>query len=171
MLTHNLATAWQWMFTRENPMSRSNLDRRAAIHGHDPIDDFRSWSACRDRAQFHLGRARRAKDRGDYRAATREIERALKCDDTSEAYFLVLGQCHLHGNPVDPAAARQAFERALTINPRNTYTMKLLSNVRQWDGSDEATGATVERAKAAGAAKSVWRRDLGRRRASRVLTA
>ena len=171
MLTHNLATAWQWMITRENSTSRSNLSRRAAIHGYDPIDDFRSWSACRDRAQFHLGRARRAKDRGDYRAAAREIERALDYDDTSEAYFLVLGQCHLHGNRVDPAAARQAFERALTINPQSAYAMKLLSNVRHRDGNDQATGATVKRANAPGAAESVWRRDLRHRGARRALTA
>jgi tetratricopeptide (TPR) repeat protein len=149
MLTHNLATVWQWMFTRESSASRSGLDSRAAIHGYDPVDDARSWSACRDRAQFHLGRARRAKDRGDYRAATREIERALDYDDTSEAYFLVLGQCHLYGNPVDPAAARQAFARALAINPLNTYAMKLLRAANQPDGSDQTAPETLERAKAA----------------------
>jgi Tfp pilus assembly protein PilF len=171
MLSHNLATAWQWMFTRERSVSRSSLDSRTAIHDYDPIENVRSWSACRDRAQFHLGRARRAKDRGDYRTAAREIERALDYDDTNEAYFLVLGQCHLHGNPVDPAAARQAFERALMINPQNAYTLKLLSNVRHRDGNDQPTGATVERANAAGAASSVWQRDLGRRGARRALTA
>jgi tetratricopeptide (TPR) repeat protein len=171
MLSHNLATVWQWMFTRERSVSRSGLDSRAAIHNYDPIENVRSWTACRDRAQFHLGRARRAKDRGDYRTAAREIERALDYDDTNEAYFLVLGQCHLRGNPVDPDAARRAFERALTINPQNAYTMKLLSNVRHGDGNDQATGATLERAKAAGVTRSDWRRDPGRRGARRALTA
>jgi len=151
MLTHNLATVWQWMFTRESSVSRSGLDSRAAIHGYDPVDDVRSWSACRDRAQFHLGRARRAKDRGDYRAATREIERALEYDDTSEAYFLVLGQCHLYGNPVDPAAARQAFAHALAINPLNTYTTKLLRAADHPDASNQTAPATLERAQAANA--------------------
>ena len=171
MLTHNLATAWQWVFTRENSTSRSNLDRRAAIHGYDPIDDFRSWSACRDRAQFHLGRARRAKDRGDYRAAAREIKRALSYDDTSEAYFLVLGQCHLYGNPADRPAARSCFERALAINPRNAYTVKLLLGIYNQDGNDLAARATLERARLAGAPDGVWRRELEQRHSRPALTA
>lgn len=171
MLTHNLTTAWQWMFNRENSASRSGLNNRAAIHGYDPMADYRSWSACRDRAQFHLGRARRAKDRGDYRAATQEIERALEYDDTSEAYFLVLGQCHLYGNSVDRAASRQAFERALTINPRNAYTVKLLLDVYVQDGNDRAVRTTLERARAAGVPDSALRRELGRRVAGRAMTA
>jgi len=171
MLTHNLATAWQWMFTRENSASRAGLDNPAAIHGYDPIDDFRSWSACRDRAQFHLGRARRAKDRGDYRAAAREIERALDYDDTSEAYFLVLGQCHLYGNPVNPTAARRAFQRALAINPLNTYAMKLLLAVDASEASNQAARATLERAKAAGASDSTGQRNLKRHGARRALIA
>jgi Tfp pilus assembly protein PilF len=171
MLIHNLATAWQWMFTRENSPSRSGLDNHAAIHGYDPIDDFRSWSACRDRAQFHLGRARRAKDRGDYRAATREIERALDYDDTSEAYFLVLGQCHLRGNPVDPATARQAFERALAINPRSTYARKLLLEADDADDSKQAASAALKRAKATGAPDNAGRRNPRRQGARQALIA
>ena len=171
MLSHNLVTAWQWMFTRERSVSRSGLDSRAAIHDYDPIENVRSWSACRDRAQFHLGRARRAKDRGDYRAAAREIKRALSYDDTSEAYFLVLGQCHLYGNPSDRPAARRCFERALAINPRNAYTVKLLLEVYDQDGNDLAAQSTLERARLAGAPDGVWRRELEQRRASQALTA
>jgi tetratricopeptide (TPR) repeat protein len=153
MLTNNLATAWQWMFSWGNSASRSDLDSRAAIHRYNPTDDFRGWASCRDRAQFHLGRARRAKDRGDYRTAAREIERALEYDDTSEAYFLVLGQCHLRGAPPDHAAARRVFERALAINPLNPYTMKLLLEAYQADGLERATQTTLERARAAGGAR------------------
>jgi tetratricopeptide (TPR) repeat protein len=166
MVFHNLGTAWQRLLPAQPPIAwrpsrgatfRPSADVEAAIHQYDRIDDFTAWERCRNRARFHLGRARRAKDRNDYRAAAREIERALRYDDTSESYFQVLGQCHLNGSPPDLAAARQALERALEINPRNGYTIQLLLQVYDADGSREAADTVLKRAREAGAPPTIWR--------------
>jgi Tfp pilus assembly protein PilF len=155
MMAHNLVTAWQRILSpRRDAFERR--EARAAIHRYDPIDDFAAWARCRDRAQFHLGRARRAKDRGQYREAAREIERALRYDDTSEAYFQVLGQCLLKQTPPDSVGARRAFERAFALNPRNGYTIRLLLEVYQAECNATAARATIERAQAAGAPPGAW---------------
>jgi tetratricopeptide (TPR) repeat protein len=133
------------------------VDAQAAIHRYDPIDKFTDWARCRDRAQFHLGRARRAKDRGRYEEAAREIERALRYDDTSEAYFQVLGQCHLRGAARNLAAARWALERAFARNPRNGYTIQLLLELHEADGNPAAARNVLERAIGAGAPEPPWR--------------
>src|SRR5918999_2265582 len=104
MMAHNLVTAWQRILSPRGASLQSR-EALAEIHRYDPIDDCSAWTRCRDRAQFHLGRARRAKDRGQFREAAREIERALRYDDTSETYFQVLGQCLLRGRPADFAGA------------------------------------------------------------------
>jgi tetratricopeptide (TPR) repeat protein len=165
MLAHNLVTTWQRLLAPRRADFRPAERGRAAIHRYDPIDDFRAWTRCRDRAQFHLGRARRAKDRGRYREAAREIERALRFDDSSEAYFLVLGQCFLNGSPRDLSAARRALERALAINPRNGYTIKLLLRVYDAEGNAVGARTTLERALAGGAPACPWRDLLERYRA------
>ena len=170
MLAHDLITTWQRMLAPRGAPSHPSPDVPAAIHRYDPIDDFRPWTRCRDRAQFHLGRARRAKDRGRYREAAQEIERALRYDDTSEAYFLVLGQCHFKGTPPDLSSARWALERALTINPRNGYTIRLLLQVYEADGNTVAARTTLERALASGAPTSPWREILERYRQQEPVT-
>jgi tetratricopeptide (TPR) repeat protein len=162
MLTHTLVTAWQRVLTPRGASLALPAEGQAAIHRYDPIDDFADWARCRDRAQFHLGRARRAKDRGRYEEAAREIERALQYDDTSEAYFQVLGQCHLRGRPANLAAARWALERAFAINPRNGYTIQLLLKVYEADGNVAAARITLERAIALGAPEQPWRENLTR---------
>jgi tetratricopeptide (TPR) repeat protein len=146
MLAHSLIDTWRRILCPRGTASHRVRDGQAAIHGYDPVEDFAARAHCRDRARFHLGRARRAKDRGDYRAAAREIERALSYDDTSEAYFQVLGQCHLHGPPPSPAAARCALERAFVLNPHNGYTAKLLLRAYAADGTRAAARAVLERA-------------------------
>ena len=160
MMAHTLGTAWQRILSPRNASCRS--DAQAEIHRYDPIDDFSAWTRCRDRAQFHLGRARRAKDRGQFREAAREIERALRFDDTSEAYFQVLGQCLLHASPPDLAGARRAFERAFGLNPRNGYTIRLLLDVYDRENNPAAARVTIERALSAGAPDGAWRPVLER---------
>ena len=160
MTAHNLVTAWQRILSPRGGPFRPR-EARAEIHRYDPIDDCSAWTRCRDRAQFHLGRARRAKDRGQYREAAREIERALRYDDTSEAYFQVLGQCRLKLASSDRAGARRAFERAFALNPRNTYTIRLLLQAYQAEGNAAAVRATIARAEAAGAPPGAWLPALG----------
>jgi len=160
MLANNLITTWQRMYASRGLAHGALADRQAAIHRYDPIDDYSDWARCRDRARFYLGRARRAKDHGNFRDGVREIERALQYDDTSEAYFQVLGQCHLLSDAPSLPAARQALERALTLNPRNSYTIKLLLQVYEADGNDVAARSTIERALAAGAPIGVWKATL-----------
>jgi tetratricopeptide (TPR) repeat protein len=170
MTAHGFLTAWQRMFNPRGASTRSAGEGRAAIHSYDPIDDFSAWARCRDRAQFHLGRARRAKDHGRYDDAAREIERALRFDDTSEGYFQVLGQCHLYGSRPNRAAARAAFERAFAINPRNGYTIKYLLDLYLPEGNLVGARRTVERAWAAGAPVAHWRAYLERSAADETRT-
>lgn len=161
MMAHNLVDAWQRILSPRG----GAFGRRAAgaeIHRYDPIGDFAAWTRCRDRGQFHLGRARRAKDRGHFRVAAREIERALHYDDTSEAYFQVLGQSLLRCEPPDPAGARRAFERAFALNPRNGYTLRLLIDAHLREGNADGARLAIERARAAGAPPGAWEPVLGR---------
>jgi tetratricopeptide (TPR) repeat protein len=169
MLAHSLLSAWQRVLAPRGAAGRPVTDEPAAIHRYDPIDDYSEWARCRDRAQFHLGRARRFKDRGRYRDAAREIERALRYDDTSEAYFQVFGQCSLRDEPRDPAAARWALERAFSLNPRNGYTIQLLLDLYRDLGNLDAARRTLERALAAGAPSAAWRANLDQLRAGRAL--
>jgi tetratricopeptide (TPR) repeat protein len=155
MMPHDLVTAWQRILSPRGETFRPR-EAGAEIHRYDPIDDFAAWSRCRDRGQFHLGRARRAKDRGQYNEAAREIERALKYDDTSETYFQVLGQCLLNRATPDAAGARRALERAFALNPRNGYTIRLLMDAHLRDGNPEGARITAERAQAAGAPAGAW---------------
>lgn len=163
----SLTAAWQRLLAPRATPTPVAHNGSAAIRRLDPIDDSSDWVRSRDRARFHLGRARRARDRGRYRDATREIERALRYDDTSEAYFLVLGQCQLKADPADPAAARRTFERAFQINPRNSYTLKLLTRCYETAGDLAAAIGTLERALAAGAPAIPWCAELARYRAGR----
>ena len=128
----------------------------AAIHHCNPSRDFGSWSRCRERGQYHLGRARRAKDHGRYGVAIREIERALRYDDTSEAFYQVLAQCYLKRPGSDLEAARRALVRAFEINPRNSYTIEMLSNVCLQARGPASAAAVVESAMAAGAPHGYW---------------
>ena len=160
MMAHDLVTAWQRILSPRRASSQPR-EALAEIHRYDPIDDSAAWTRCRDRGQFHLGRARRAKDRGQYREAAREIERALRYDDTSEAYFQVLGQCLSRLTPPDRAGARRAFERAFALNPRNGYTIRLLLQLHQAEGNAAAAQATIDRAQAAGAPPGAWLPALG----------
>ena len=179
MLAHNLIGTWQriplprqlglqWKHLRDT-LFRPPADGTAAIHGYDPVDDSAAWARCRERARYYLGRARRAKDRGDYRAAAREIERALRYDDTSEAYFQVLGQCQLNGTQPNPAAARCALERAFVLNPHNGYTAKLLLRAYAADGTRAAARAVLERALAGAPPDAPRRGALGRRHDMQLL--
>jgi len=160
MMTHSFLSTWQRMLASRGSDSKPGADKNAAIHRYDPIVDSAAWAHCLDRARFHLGRARRAKDQGKYSEGAREIERALSYDDTSEAYFQVLGQCHLRKAKPDLLAARSALERAFSLNPRNGYTIKLLLQLHQADGNKPAARQLLVRALAAGASLEPWRRNL-----------
>jgi Tfp pilus assembly protein PilF len=63
------------------------------------------------------------------------------------------------------SAARRAFERALAINPRNGYTIKLLLQVHEAAGNAVAARSTLERALAGGAPAVPWRDMLEQYRA------
>lgn len=117
--------------------------------------------AGRDRGQYHLGRARRAKDHGRYDAAIREIERALRFDDTSEAFYQVLAQCYLKRPEPDPPAARRALEHAFALNPRSSFTLELLLRLCEQTGDLLAAAEAVQVALAAGA-PAYWRAAVDR---------
>jgi tetratricopeptide (TPR) repeat protein len=135
-LVRALASACQRLFPRNGTTLPGELGGHAAIHCYNVSENYHAWVRCRERAEFHLGRARRAKDRRNFRTAAREIERALRYDDTNEAYFQLLAQCQLNGLAPDAVAARRTLEHALSLNPRNPFTLKLLLQAHEVAGRE-----------------------------------
>ncbi|MCC7107268.1 MAG: bacterial transcriptional activator domain-containing protein [Chloroflexi bacterium] len=155
MMATEIISAWQRLFSRDATSDRQDTPP-AAIRHDDPLCEDRRRQACRDRAQFHLGRARRAKDHGQYESAIREIERALRYDDTSEAFYQVLAQCYLKRPAADARAAWQALQRAFSLNPRNSYTIDLLLQCCRQTGDCQQAGWVLRAALAAGARREYW---------------
>jgi hypothetical protein len=99
---HALLSARQELFVRTSTLP-GRLAPDVAIHRYDITENYRACARCHERAEFHLGRARRAKDRGRLQTAAREIERALRYDDSSEVYFQLLARCQVGGRaPLTP---------------------------------------------------------------------
>jgi hypothetical protein len=151
-LVQALASACQRLLARNGTTLPGELGGHAAIHRYNVSENYHAWVRCRERAEFHLGRARRAKDRRNFQSAAREIERALRYDDTSEAYFQLLAQCQLNGLAPDAVAARRTLEHALSLNPRNRFTLKLL--LQACEAGGRAPGVASARDKTSRAARS-----------------
>jgi predicted Zn-dependent protease len=110
---------------------RTRTAAEAAIHHleawwrHGGLDRRAAWSGD---ARFHLGRARRALDHGDFGMAEREATRALELDDVGPWALVVLGRCALAQHR--PSDAVRALSRASSRAPRNRYVAALLGKAQ-----------------------------------------
>jgi predicted Zn-dependent protease len=109
-----------------------------------------------ERARYHLGRGRRARDRGRFDVGAGEARKALRHDPTSAWAHALLGQCLLRQRCVDLAAAQQAIERACALSPTNGYFVRLLLQVLEVQGDERARDLAVAKAWWAGAPVERW---------------
>jgi tetratricopeptide (TPR) repeat protein len=87
-----------------------------------------------NRVRYHLGRARRAREAGDYDRAIREARRALKWNDQNPWALALLGQCLFRKPERDLLGARATLERAWSLDPTNGYFVGLLLDVLDAQG-------------------------------------
>ncbi len=79
--------------------------------------------------RYYLGRARRAREAGDFEQAVREARRALEWNDQDPWVLALLGQCLFRNPDRDLSGARAALERACSLDPTNGYFVGLLLDV------------------------------------------
>jgi hypothetical protein len=109
-----------------------------------------------DRARYHLGRGRRARERGRFDVAAREAQLALGQDPDDPWAHALLGQTLARRQAPDLPGARRALERACTLSPRNGYFVGLLLEVLDALGDARAREDRLARAWWAGAPVDRW---------------
>jgi hypothetical protein len=133
-----------WRFapprTRRRPARRASAEDRA-----QRFDQFR----------YHLGRGRRAREAGRFEQGAAAARRAIALDPSDPWALALLGQCLQRQHASDLAGARQALERAWSLDQSNGYFVGLLLDVLRAQGDTEAAsnllnwawwhGAPVER--------------------------
>jgi tetratricopeptide (TPR) repeat protein len=82
-----------------------------------------------NRVRYHLGRARRDRDAGNFEQAVHEARRALEWNDQDPWVLALLGQCLFRKPDRDLSGARAALERAWSLDPTNGYFVGLLLDV------------------------------------------
>lgn len=115
----------------------------------------RTRRLTRERVLYHLGRGRRAREAGRFEDGAREARKALLVNPQSAWSLALLGQCLMHQRQPDLHVARQALERAQALEPMNGYFVRLLLDVLEAEGDQQARadvlawawwhGAPVER--------------------------
>lgn len=108
------------------------------------------------RAQYHLGRGRRARDTGRPDCGAREARRALAVSPRNPWAYALLGQCLSRSGPSHLDAARKALEQALTLDPTNGYFVRLLLEVLHRQHDTPARMELLTRAWWAGAPVDRW---------------
>jgi len=109
-----------------------------------------------DRARYHLGRARRARDAGQHPAGAVEARRALALTPANPWALAVLGQCLMRQDTPDLAAARRATEQAWALDPTNGYFVRLLLEVLDAQGDVVARAELLDWAWWKGAPVERW---------------
>jgi predicted Zn-dependent protease len=109
-----------------------------------------------DRARYHLGRGRRARERGRFDAAAREARRALAHQPDDPWAHALLGQTLARQRRPDLPGARRALERACALSPRNGYFVGLLLEVFHAQGDVAACDDALARAWWSGAPVDRW---------------
>jgi hypothetical protein len=133
-----------------------------------------SWQFCTDaevrdmpqrlraqRARYHLGRARCARDAGHPEAGVVEARRALRLMPANPWALSVLGQCLLRQAQPDLVAARRATEQAWALDPTNGYFVRLLLDVLEAQGDVAARAELLDWAWWKGAPVERWLPDGG----------
>lgn len=109
-----------------------------------------------ERARYHLGRARRARDAGHPEAGAHEARRALSLAPSNPWALAVLGQCLLRQPSPDLAAARRVTEQAWALDPTNGYFVRLLLDVLDEQGDTAARADLLDWAWWKGAPVERW---------------
>ena len=110
---------------------RGGMRLVSALLAHRPFSGygFDEQADRSNRVRYPLGRARRARDGGDFERAVREARRALEWNDQDPWVLALLGQCLFRQPWRDLAGARAALERAWSLDPTNGYFVGLLLDV------------------------------------------
>lgn len=114
-----------------------------------------------DRVRYHLGRGRRARERGELARAIREARLALQYDTAEPWAHALLGRCLAIGHPPDLTSARHALERACSLSPTNGYFVGLLLDVLDREGDAAARDSALTRAWWAGGPVDRWIQPTG----------
>lgn len=128
-----------------------------------------SWQLCTDadardmpqrlraqRARYHLGRARCARDAGRPEAGVKEACRALSLTPSNPWALAILGQCLLRQPQPDLVAARRVTEQAWALDPTNGYFVRLLLDVLDAQGDAAARAELLDWAWWKGAPVERW---------------
>lgn len=120
-----------------------------------PASSLRSLEQRSEMVRYHLGRGRRARERGDFAAGAREAGRAIALNPGAAWAYSLLGQCLANQRQPDLVGARRALERACALEPSNAYFVGLLVSVLERLGDSRGredaltwswwNGAPVER--------------------------
>jgi uncharacterized protein HemY len=133
------------------------MRRVVALLAHRPFSGyaFDEHAERSNTVRYHLGRARRARDAGDFDGAIREARSALEWNAQNPWVLALLGQCLFRKQRRDLNGARAALERAWSLDPTNGYFVGLLLDVLDAQGDVAARtdlltwawwrGAPVER--------------------------
>jgi tetratricopeptide (TPR) repeat protein len=136
---------------------RSGIRWVSALLAHRPFSGygFHEQADRSNTVRYHLGRARRAREAGDFEQAVREARRALEWNGQDPWVLALLGQCLFRKPERDLPGARAALERAWSLDPTNGYFVGLLLDVLDAQGDVAARhdlltwawwrGAPVER--------------------------
>ncbi len=138
------------------------LDGASRISRFDAFEQPAAWNRCREAGWYHLSRARRAIDRGDWDAAEGQAREALSWDDTRAAHFVALGEALMRRPRANQLQAREALESAFALEPSNSYLIERLRQVYLRLGDTTAEMAMLRRALAAGAPRQTWEPELAR---------
>jgi tetratricopeptide (TPR) repeat protein len=105
-----------------------------------PVEDHeaRARRLALNRMHYHLGRGRRARDAGRFEEGVAEARKALLVNPQSGWALALLGQCLMHQPQPDLSCARRALERAQALDPTNGYFVRLLLDVLDAEGDQQA---------------------------------
>lgn len=115
---------------------RSGMRWVSALLAYRPFSGY-GFDEQADRSntvRYYLGRARRARDAGDFERAVREARRALEWNGQDPWVLALLGQCLFRKPECDLPGARAALERAWSLDPTNGYFVGLLLDVLDAQG-------------------------------------
>jgi tetratricopeptide (TPR) repeat protein len=113
---------------------------RSARHDARTGEDHaaRDRRLTRERMLYHLGRGRRAREAGRFEDGAREARKALLVNPQSAWALALLGQCLTHQHQPELHQARQVLERAQALEPMNGYFVRLLLEVLEAAGDQQA---------------------------------
>ena len=145
--------AVDWRNGSSRPSARGrNVARGMAVYrGAERIARERA-----ERARFHLGRGRLAREAGRFEEAAGEARRALVQRPLDPWAHALLGQALLRQRRPYLAEARRALEEACALSPKNGYFVGLLREVLSAQGDASARRELTDRAWWSGAPVERW---------------